>query len=149
MEQPDKLEFDFDGDIVGLDGDLLPLEGWGAADHSILDNLGVGEISSNGQGHATSGHPTDLSFVDQTTQAAVFPSEHYAATPYLDTASIATTADTSHMVSNRSAPERACVSFGHTFLHSHCFSQGPCFERFYLNFVNLLLLSSRYMYYFD
>lgn len=100
MEQPDKLEFDFDGDIVGLDGDLLPLEGWGAADHSILDSLGVGEISSNGQDHATPEQPPDLSFVDQTTQTAVFLSERHFATAHLDTASIATTADTSHMQAN-------------------------------------------------
>ena len=99
MEQPDKLEFDFDGEIVGLDGDLLPLEGWGAVEHTVLDSLGVGEISTAGQAPVHSGHPPEPSFVDQTTQAAVFPSEHYVATPHLDTASIATTGDTSHMVS--------------------------------------------------
>lgn len=82
-------ELDNDPNLLDL-GDLFPLEGWAAAEPSILDSLGVGEISSTG--HHTLG---EASFA---TGGATFPPPPAAAFVGAD-ASVATTGDTSQLVS--------------------------------------------------
>ena len=86
------LNADLQGEIFGLEGELLPFD-WGTAeDHSLLDTLGVGDIASTAQGP----FPEASRFEGSYDQAPIAAHQNLVADH--DTYSVATS-DTSHMVS--------------------------------------------------
>ncbi len=84
---------DFEGEIFGLEGDVLAFEDWAAGEHSLLDTLGIGNDASSAQG------PIPESFaatnIDST---AIVPEQHFRAQQQ-DNVSVETS-DTSQMVSS-------------------------------------------------
>jgi hypothetical protein len=86
---------DFEGEIFGLEGDVLAFEDWAAGEHSLLDTLGIGNDASSAQGPII----PEGSYAATTAIDSAIVAEQYFRAQQHDNVSVETS-DTSHMVSS-------------------------------------------------